>query len=106
MIRYTVMTDSSSPRRHLTLKDAAEELLTYDSHEYEIRPEDDGTGYRLWITPFSRASTFGGQAMIKSRFFSLSGDLESAEREIFDAVVLPVWHGAWALTDDSFDEIM
>ena len=43
--------------RHLSAADAAAVIMQYDSHDFEVRPADDGRGFELWITRFSRAST-------------------------------------------------
>ena len=60
---------------------AVAEILTYDGHDYEIRPEE-GSGWCLWGTDNSR-NAFGGSRMVKSVFFSLIEDEEDATVAIF-----------------------
>ena len=77
---YTVR-DHEEVTRGLTAVEAADILLTQDGHEYEIRPEEDGVGYRLWNTAFSRNST-AYNGLRKTVIYSLAQALEQAEAEI------------------------
>lgn len=66
----------------LTLAEAADRMLTYDGHEYEIRSSDD-SGFELWHTPFSRNGPCGGRPMVKTAIYSVKDDRSEAEEEIF-----------------------
>jgi|GEM_PF-4657625 len=78
---------------------AAEEILTYDGREYEIRQEHDGDGYRLW-------SRDQGRPWQKTVVFSLADQRSAAEAEIFHAVLVADWPGhPDAMTDDAYNAI-
>ena len=106
MTTYTVFDNNNETvKRGLSLHDAAVELLTADGHDYEIRPEADGEGFRLWITQFSRNSTLGGRPLSKSIFFSLEADKRRAEYEIFTQVIGEDWYNFEAMTDADYEEV-
>lgn len=105
---YTVFdaNDTSTAERGLTAVEAMDRILTDDGYEYEIRPEEDGIGFRLWHSRSSRNST-GPRGMVKTVAFSLAADRAAAEQEI----ALKVIYAGWprlpeAMTDASFDAMM
>lgn len=92
--------DSSNAVEGQTLRDAAQVLLTADSYDYEIRPDD--TGWSLWVSQFSGASPLGGRPLVRSRFFSVERHQATAEADIFQAVVREEWHGMRAMPDADY----
>ena len=109
---YTVFKyeDSSQARRGLTLAEAAQELLSADGHEYEIRQDgtlsDGSPWFVLWRTQFSRNSPLGGQPMVATRFVG------ETEEEIWQKVVDSSriggsdWNGLEAMSDRAFDAML
>lgn len=70
---YTVLNRHGSVLgSELSQKDAADLILTYDGHQYEIRK--DGDWFELWVSQFSRNSTLGGRPLVKSAIFGESED--------------------------------
>lgn len=72
--------------RDCTTADAASIVMSYDGHEWDIRPLDDGEGFALWASQFSRNSTAGGKPLVKSVIYSLKTDRAEAEADIFQQV--------------------
>lgn len=109
MKTYTIInaTSGEAVERSLSLRDAAEMLLTADSFTFEIVPETDGDGYRLMLSRSSGAST-GPRGMAASVFFSLENGRAAAEDEIFAAVVAHDgdWRGLEAMTDAAYDDVL
>jgi hypothetical protein len=98
---YTVVNRNGDAQESgLTVAEAAQLLLCYDGHEYEVRPESDGNGFRLWVSNFSRNSMYFN-GLTKSRIWSLQPDEQSAEAEIFRKVVKHSldYHGCTVMTD-------
>ena len=108
MTTYTVYQsqDFSICRTGLTLDQAANELLTGDGYTYEIRPEDDGQGWRLWISRGSQHSYGGTQGLISSVFFSLADAETEAAAEIFQKILGHEWHGQEGSTDEQFTKML
>lgn len=88
MTTYTVFqaNDSSIFTSGLSLADAANTVLTDDGFEWEIRPDADGEGFRLWASNASRNST-AYKGLRQSTTWSLASDRETAETEIFGKVI-------------------
>lgn len=109
MTTYTIVSTTSGEavERGLSIRDAAETLLTADTFTYDIVREVDGDGYRLMLSRSSGAST-GPRGMTASVFFSLENDYHVAEAEIFAAVVAHDgdWHGLEAMTDAAYDDVL
>jgi hypothetical protein len=69
----------------LSLADAAQIMMGYDGHEYEIK-DSDGIGFDLWTSNFSRNSgAFKG--LTKSVIYSVNEDRALAEAEIYRKVI-------------------
>ena len=108
MTTYTVLDrDGSVIARNLTAVDAMREILTYDSNDYEIRTAEDGGGWKLGPSQFSRASTLGGEPMVKSMVFSLDSDESAATDEIARRVIAAGWpRRPTAMSDESYDAVL
>lgn len=103
MTTYTVFSadDSSDAKGGLSLQEAAIRLLTADGYDYEIRAENDGKGWRLWLSRVSQNAS-GPRGFGKSIYFSLHTDETEATTEIFGQAVVDNWHGLEAMTDEQF----
>lgn len=110
MTTYTVESPAGDLiARQLTAREAMDKILCYDSHEYEIRPIEDGEGFDLWVTLISRASPAGGRPMVRSVIWSLETDIEKATDEIAQKVIAASWD--WSrypvgMPDAEYDEMM
>lgn len=69
-----------------TAADAAHAVMTYNGHEYEIRRAEDGNGWELWTTKFSRNSTCY-RGLSKSTLYSVESDEAKASAEIYAKVI-------------------
>lgn len=101
---YTVLDSTSGDviANGLTAVEAMQEILADDGHKYEIRPEADGDGFRLWVSSFSRNST-AWNGLTKSVIFSLAADEATAEQEIAEAVIAARWpRKPEAMTDEAY----
>lgn len=89
---YTVIDQHSGDviDSSLTALEAMEVILTDDGHEWEIRPEADGHGYRLWASAYSRNST-AYSGLTQSVVYSLLTDEAAAEQEIAAKVIAARW---------------
>lgn len=98
-------THGSVQERDCTLAEAAEAVMNYDGHDYEIRPAQDGHGFELFVTQFSRNSTGGGLPLIKSVIFSLADDIDAAKDEIFQQVIKRAtwWSGCEVMEQREYD---
>ena len=91
----------------LTAKQAADEVLSYDSRSYELRPEEDGEGFALW----SRQQV-ANRGWTRTRFFSLAGTEAEAWAEIAEEVVAthdayaPGSHGPEVMTDQQYARML
>ncbi|CAB4166086.1 hypothetical protein UFOVP843_9 [uncultured Caudovirales phage] len=84
----------------LCLADAANKLMTYDGHDWEIREEDGA--YHLYTSQFSRHSSLGGRDLVRSVVSSYAANRASAEAEIFERVISEDWWTLWCITDTEF----
>lgn len=87
-----------------SLAEAAQAVLEYDGNVYAIQPEEDGHGYRLWVSRFSRnSSCYDG--LTHSGIFSLLDDRNLAEAEIFQKVINNAdwWDGQTVMLDSEFE---
>lgn len=93
--------------RPMTLAEAADHVMSYDGHEYDIRPSADGVGYELWLSCHSRNSTCW-KGLTKSVIFSLRDDLAQATEEIFVQVLRHAtwWHGQYAYTEKEYTRMI
>lgn len=81
MTTYTILnSDGDVINTGLSLHEAAAEILTSDSREFDIRADDDG--FTLW----SRQQV-ANRGWHKTKFFSVKSDRDAAESEIFQDVV-------------------
>lgn len=101
---YTVIdTNGSVIDQSLTAGEAMHTILIDDGHQYEIRPEEDGNGYRLWTSEYSRNSTLGGRPLTRTFVYSLETDGAAAEREIALKVIAARWpRKPEAMTDEAY----
>lgn len=109
MTTYTVFRhdDSSVAQRGLTRAEAANELLSADGYDWEIRQNKSSGGYDLWTREFSRNSPLGNRPLTRTVFSSPASDRALAEEEIFASVIAtPNWHGYEAMTDADFDAML
>lgn len=98
---YTVTTRHGDVQgRGLSAKEAADMILTYDGHLYEIRPGSHGL-MDLWVSRHSQNSTIGARPLIKSVIFGTTED------EIWQNVITHAdyWHGQSCLFDTDYDEL-
>lgn len=105
---YTVLNNSGEvEERHCTVAQAAQVVMAYDGHEFEIQGEENGGGFRLWTSQFSRNST-AYRGLTKSVIFSLNTDRAAAEAEIYREVILHAewWKGCDVQSDADYDEMM
>lgn len=95
MTTYTVYNLNSDTEADtgLCLADAANAMMTYDGHEWDIREEDGA--YSLYTSQFSRNGPCGGRDLVRSVVFSYAADRATAEVEIFKRVISEDW---WKLT--------
>lgn len=105
MTSYTVLNRHGEVQeRNCGLHEAAETVLRYDGYEFEIRPEEDGRGYRLWTSTFSRNSgCFNG--LTRSVIFSLEDHPAHAVQDIYRQVInhSDWWCGCDVMSDDDYD---
>ena len=90
----------------LTATEAMDLILTDDGHEWEIRPEADGEGFRLWTSTHSRNST-AYNGLTRSVVYSLATDAATAEQEIAEKVIAAGWpRKPDAVTDEAHAAMM
>ncbi|WP_044561463.1 hypothetical protein [Azospirillum sp. B4] len=99
---YTVFRrDDSSvvDAQGLTLREAAECLLTQDGYAFEIRSVD---GFlQLFTSTGSRNSPIGARDLRPTRFQTLDG-VDALYRDI----ITDTWHGYTAMTDTDFSAML
>jgi hypothetical protein len=101
---YTVLNfEGTVQERGADLQTAAHTVMSYDGHEFEIIPEKDGYGYRLWTSQFSRNSCCW-RGLTKSVIFSLAKTKATAEIEIYQQVIARAdyWKGCTVMTDGDY----
>ena len=107
--RYTVLNNQGEVQeRGCTVAEAAQTVMGYDGHSFEIRPASDGKGFDLWTSQFSRNSPAGGRPLVKSVIFSLIEDRTSAEAKIYGEVIkhADMWMGLDVMLDADFDAMI
>lgn len=88
----------------LSARNAADELLSHDGAEYEVRAEADGTGFTLWDRKPN-----AGKPWARTVIYSVEADRAAAETEIFTKVIQS---GYWERddmfcgTDDAYAEML
>ncbi len=106
---YTILNSSGDvEERNCTVAQAAQVVMAYDGHEFEIRAAADGKGFELFTSQFSRNSTGDGRPLVKSVIFSLADDRASAEAEIYKQVILHAdwWKGCDVQSDADYDAML
>ena len=111
MTTYTVLNRHGDVQvEGASLSEAAQAVLGYDGHEYEIRKDEDGLGYTLWVSQFSRNSALGGRPLVRSAIYSsFNGQSEGdAEAEIFRKVIAHAssWDNQDVMTDESYAKLL
>lgn len=102
MTTYTVLNRHGDVQdRGLTAAQAANLILTYDGHQYEVRRSDDGKWFDLWVSQFSRNSTLGGRPLVKSVIFGTTED------EIWSGVITHAegWDNQSCMLDSDYDVV-
>lgn len=99
MATYTVYNPSGGMEAEpgQSLADAANALMTYDGHDWEIREEGDA--FNLYT---SRNSPCGGRDLVRSVVSSYAADRATAETEIFERVISEDWWKLECVTDAGF----
>jgi hypothetical protein len=103
MTTYTVINENSGEAiaTGLTAADAAAEVLTDDSREFDIRAAEDGNGFDLWVR-----QQVANKGWTKTTIYSLEDDLDAAEADIFGKVINADWpHHPEVMTDTQFAEM-
>jgi hypothetical protein len=102
MTTYTVYNPNSDTEAEsgLHLADAANKMMTYDGHEWEIREE--GGAFNLYTSQFSRCSPCGGGDLTRSVIYSYAANRDAAETEIFELVIAEDWWTLECVTDAEF----
>lgn len=102
MTTYTVYNPNSDTEAEsgLCLADAANKMMTYDGHEWEIREEGDA--FNLYTSQFSRCSPCGGGELARSVVYSYAANRDAAETEIFERVISEDWWTLECVTDAEF----
>ena len=103
MTTYTVINNGSGEAiaTGLNASDAASEVLTSDSQEFDIRAAADGVGFELWTR-----QQVANKGWTRTVVYSIEADRAVAEAEIFDKVINADWprHPS-VLTDAQFAEM-
>ena len=101
-ITYTVYNPNSDAEAEsgLCLADAANKMMSYDGHEWEIREEGDA--FNLDTSQFSRCSPCGGGDLTRSVVYSYAANRDAAEIEIFERVISEDWWHLECVTDAEY----
>ena len=84
MDKFTVISGSGVVQAEgLSADEAAVQVLTYDGHNYEIRPDADG-GFWLWHT---QRGGGGNVPMVRTLIYSAAETEDEAQDEIFAEVL-------------------
>lgn len=106
-LTYTVTNRHGTEQgRGLSLTEAAQTLLGYDGHEFDICPASGG-GFNLFTSRFSRNSTtYDG--VTQSSIYSAADARAAAEAEIFAKVIKHAerFCGCTAMTDTDYDAML
>lgn len=82
----------------LTLRDAANEILSYDSQEWQIRPMENG-GFSLWLR-----KELANKPWHETTICSFEREESEAENDIFRQVLDRDWlTGPQALTESEYE---
>lgn len=104
MTAFTVI-DSASGEvigTGLTAADAAAEVLTSDSQEFDIRAAEDGNGFELWTR-----QQVANKGWTRTVVYSIEAARDAAEAEIFAKVIAADWpRHPTVLTDAQYAEML
>lgn len=104
MTSYTVLDNASGEvlATGLTATDAAAEVLTSDSQEFDIRTAEDGNGFELWTR-----QQVANKGWTKTVVYSVEDDRDAAEGEIFAKVIAANWpRHPTVMTDAQYAEML
>ena len=83
MTTYTILSPSGAVMETgISLREAADAVLTSDGREYEVRKDDQWGCFILWTR-----QEVANQRWTSTRFFSVKTDRSEAEDDIFGKVV-------------------
>ena len=104
MTTYTVIDNASGEAiaTGLSAADAAHEVLTSDSQEYDICPAADGNGFELWTS-----RRVANKGWTRTVVYSIENDRDAAEAEIFAKVIVANWpRHPEVMTDAQYAEML
>ena len=105
MTTFTVLNRHGEVQtQNASLSEAAQTVLDYDGHEYEIRRGENNKGFWLYVSQFSRNSSCGGRPLVRSRCYSAADTEAEAETELFQYVIdhASFWDDLAAMTDEAY----
>jgi hypothetical protein len=105
MTTFTVLNRHGQVQtQNASLTEAAQTVLGYDGHEYEIRPDENNKGFWLYVSQFSRNSSCGGRPLVRGRCYSAADMGAEAEAEIFQYVIdhADFWDNLTVMTDEAY----
>jgi hypothetical protein len=100
MTTYTVLNRHGDVQeRGLTASQAADVILSYDGHRYDVRQSTDNKWLDLWVSQFSQNSPLGGRPLVRSGIFG------STEDEIWSSVLTHAdyWSSQSCMLDTDYD---
>ena len=111
MTTYTLIgTDGAALETGLTAGEAAQAILWHDSHDYEIRREDDC--WQLYVSRGSSASSGGNGGLTmayanRRLIASFAADEAAAWEDVAKQVIQAGWdRGPTVMTDEAYAEMM
>ncbi len=98
---YTVCRADDGDNAHsgLSLEEAADEMLSYDGRDWELRR--DGEGWRIWNTYQNHARPW-----VSTRFYSAEENEAKARAELLAEVVGDKINRHLAMTDADYEAMM
>ncbi len=85
---YTVFdTDGTVIARHLSAEAAAIAVLTHGSGAFDIRRDETGKSFVLWMTPSAQKTGVDEATLVRSPVASSEPDAARAREEIFSRVI-------------------
>lgn len=94
-------------KSNASAKEAAEVVLGYDGHEWEIRPGHHNIGYTLFVSKFSRNSACYDSRLIEI-VHANGNSMEEIEEKIFQEVCheQSIWNDCTIIGQDQYDASM
>ncbi len=105
MTTFTVLNRHGEVQtQNASLREAAQTVLGYDGHEYEIRRGENNKGFWLYVSQFSRNSSCGGRPLVRGCCYSAADTEAEAETEIFQDVIdhASFWDDQTVMTDEAY----